>query len=169
MVNAARFPKQGKHSVGVARQYCGQLGKQDNCQVAVMLSLANHHASLPVAYRLYLPKEWVEDKTRRCKAGCPITSASRPSQKSRPNTCAGRVRSVLTAKEMGGPRATAKIAATRHQASADLGQGVSAQAALGCLAQDYLRERAAAPLSSRFARVRVRVAHRDYWLTETRS
>ena len=49
------FPKQGKHSVGVVRQYCGRLGKQDNCRVAVMLSLANHHASLPVAYRLYLP------------------------------------------------------------------------------------------------------------------
>jgi len=55
----------------VARQYCGQLGKQDNCQVAVMLSLSNHHASLPVAYRLYLPKEWVEDKIRRRKAGVP--------------------------------------------------------------------------------------------------
>ena len=65
------LPKQGKHSVGVARQYCGQLGKQDNCQVAVTLSLANHHASLPVAYRLYLPKEWAEDEERRCKAGVP--------------------------------------------------------------------------------------------------
>ena len=49
------FPKKGRHSVGVARQYCGQLGKQDNCQVAVSLSLANHAASLPVAWRLYLP------------------------------------------------------------------------------------------------------------------
>ena len=56
IIDDTGFPKQGKHSVGVARQYCGQLGKQDNCQVAVMLSLANHHASLPVAYRLYLPK-----------------------------------------------------------------------------------------------------------------
>src|SRR4249920_3849035 len=49
--------RQGRHSVGVARQYCGQLGKQDNCQVAVSLSLANHNASLPVSYRLYLPKD----------------------------------------------------------------------------------------------------------------
>ena len=65
------FPKHGKHSVGVARQYCGQLGKQDNCQAAVSLSLANHHASLPVAYRLYLPKEWASDKKRRRKAGVP--------------------------------------------------------------------------------------------------
>src|SRR5262245_31999550 len=54
-----------------ARQYCGRLGKQDNCQVAVTLSLANHHASLPVAYRLYLPKEWVEAAARRRKAGVP--------------------------------------------------------------------------------------------------
>jgi SRSO17 transposase len=58
-------------SVGVARQYCGQLGKQDNCQVAVSLSLANHHASLPVAYRLYLPEDWARDSKRRCKAGVP--------------------------------------------------------------------------------------------------
>jgi SRSO17 transposase len=65
------FPKHGDHSVGVARQYCGQLGKQDNCQVAVSLSLANHHASLPVAYRLYVPKDWAEDAKRRRKAGIP--------------------------------------------------------------------------------------------------
>ena len=65
------FPKQGRHSVGVARQYCGQLGKQDNCQVAVSLSVANHHASLPVAYRLYLPQDWAEDRKRRSKAGVP--------------------------------------------------------------------------------------------------
>jgi len=58
IVDDTGFPKQGEHSVGVARQYCGQLGKQDNCQVAVSLSVANHHASLPAAYRLYLPKEW---------------------------------------------------------------------------------------------------------------
>ena len=48
IIDDTGFPKKGEHSVGVARQYCGQLGKQDNCQVAVSLSLANHHASLPV-------------------------------------------------------------------------------------------------------------------------
>ena len=58
IIDDTGFPKQGEHSVGVARQYCGQLGKQDNCQVAVSLSLANHHASLPVAYPLYLPQDW---------------------------------------------------------------------------------------------------------------
>lgn len=80
IIDDTGLPKQGKHSVGVARQYCGQLGKQDNCQVAVTLSLANHHASLPVAYRLYLPKEWAEDEERRCKAGVPddITFKTKP-------------------------------------------------------------------------------------------
>lgn len=65
------FPKQGRHSVGVARQYSGQLGKQDNCQVVVSLSLANDYASLPVAHRLYLPQEWIGDAARRAKAGVP--------------------------------------------------------------------------------------------------
>jgi SRSO17 transposase len=63
------FPKQGKHSVGVQHQYCGQLGKQANCQVAVSLSIANHSASLPVAWRLYLPQDWSKDRARRKKAG----------------------------------------------------------------------------------------------------
>jgi SRSO17 transposase len=55
----------------VARQYCGQLGKQDNCQVAVSLSVANDHASLPIAWRLYLPHEWADDPVRRAEAGVP--------------------------------------------------------------------------------------------------
>ena len=71
IIDDTGFPKQGRHSVGVARQYCGQLGKQDNCQVAVSLSLANRHASLPVAYRLYLPQDWASDRARRRKAGVP--------------------------------------------------------------------------------------------------
>ena len=71
IIDDTGFPKQGLHSVGVARQYCGQLGKQDNCQVAVSLSIANHHASLPVAYRLYLPQDWAKDRQRRRKAGVP--------------------------------------------------------------------------------------------------
>src|SRR6266705_1503993 len=63
------LPKKGQPSVGVSPQYCGQLGKQANCPVAVTLSLANRHASLPVAYRLYLPKAWAEDDDRRAKIG----------------------------------------------------------------------------------------------------
>jgi SRSO17 transposase len=71
IIDDTGFPKKGRHSVGVARQYCGQLGKQDNCQVAVTLSVANHHASLPIAYQLYLPEAWVGDAERRRKAGVP--------------------------------------------------------------------------------------------------
>src|SRR5467141_3261176 len=71
IIDDTSFPKQGRHSVGVSHQYCGQLGKQANCQVAVTLSIANHDASLPVAYRLYLPKEWASDRKRRRKVGVP--------------------------------------------------------------------------------------------------
>jgi SRSO17 transposase len=71
IVDDTGLPKKGRHSVGVARQYCGELGKQDNCQVAVSLSLANERASLPIAYRLYLPQAWADDPARRCKAGVP--------------------------------------------------------------------------------------------------
>ena len=65
IIDDTGFPKKGRHSVGVGRQYCGELGKQDNCQIAVTLSIANHHASLPAAYRLYLPKEWATDRRGR--------------------------------------------------------------------------------------------------------
>ncbi len=80
IVDDTGFPKKGRHSVGVARQYCGQLGKQDNCQVAVSLSVANDHASLTVAYRLYLPQAWAEDADRRAKAGVPddLSFATKP-------------------------------------------------------------------------------------------
>jgi SRSO17 transposase len=88
IIDDTGFPKKGKHSVGVARQYrlalaprrslyCGQLGKQDNCQAAVSLSIANRHASLPIAYRLYLPQEWVDDEQRRLRAGVPEDVAFR--------------------------------------------------------------------------------------------
>jgi SRSO17 transposase len=71
IIDDTSFPKCGPHSVGVSHQYCGQLGKQANCQVAVSLSVANHAASLPVAYRLYLPESWAKDEERRKKAGVP--------------------------------------------------------------------------------------------------
>jgi SRSO17 transposase len=71
IVDDTGMPKKGEHSVGVARQYCGQLGKNENCQVAVSLSLASRTGSLPVAWQLYLPKEWTEDKARCAKVGVP--------------------------------------------------------------------------------------------------
>src|SRR5579864_6425961 len=71
IIDDTGFPKKGEHSVGVARQYCGQLGKQDNCQVAVSLSVATHQGSLPIAYRLYLPEVWANDPARRDTVGVP--------------------------------------------------------------------------------------------------
>ena len=57
--------------------------------MAVSLSLANHHASLPVAYRLYLPDDWAADGERRRKTGVPEESASRPSRRSRSSSSRG--------------------------------------------------------------------------------
>ena len=71
VVDDTGFPKKGRESVGVARQYCGQVGKQDNCRVAVSLSVSTEKASMPVAYRLYLPQTWIEDRKRRKKTGVP--------------------------------------------------------------------------------------------------
>ena len=73
VVDDTGMPKKGRHSVGVARQYCGVLGKQDNCQVAVSISLAHERASVPMAYRLYLPEMWAQDRRRRRAAGVPAT------------------------------------------------------------------------------------------------
>jgi SRSO17 transposase len=75
IVDDTGFPKKGKHSVGVTRQYCGQVGKQDNCRVAVSLSVATWSSSLPIGYRLYLPKEWAEDAERRGKTEVPVEVA----------------------------------------------------------------------------------------------
>jgi SRSO17 transposase len=71
VVDDTGMPKQGRHSVGVARQYCGVLGKQANCQVAVSVSLVNEVLSVPCAYRLYLPETWAHDPARRAAAGVP--------------------------------------------------------------------------------------------------
>ena len=80
IVDDSGMPKQGQHSVGVARQYCGNRGKRDSCQVAVSLSVANDHASLPIAYQLYLPQDWAADRKRRQAAGVPedIAFATKP-------------------------------------------------------------------------------------------
>ena len=98
IIDDTGFPKKGEHSVGVARQYCGQLGKQDNCQVAVSLSIANHHASLPVAYRLYLPQEWAKRSRAPAQGGRSRgRSASRPSRRSRSSRYAGPARPACRA------------------------------------------------------------------------
>lgn len=71
IVDDTGFPKKGTHSVGVARQYCGQLGKQENCRVAVSVSLATEQASIPATYQLYLPEIWANDAKLRKQAGVP--------------------------------------------------------------------------------------------------
>ena len=74
IVDSSGFPKQGTESVGVKRQWCGQLGKRANCQVGVFLSYASRHGYTLLDRRLYLPKEWVEEEgyaERRSKCGVP--------------------------------------------------------------------------------------------------
>lgn len=73
IIDDTGIPKKGTHSVGVARQYCGQLGKTDNCQVAVSLSLATLSGSLPLHYQLYLPRDWIDDPARCKGAGVPAS------------------------------------------------------------------------------------------------
>ena len=93
IVDDTSFPKQGSHSVGVHHQYCGQLGKQANCQVAVTLSIANHHGSLPIAYRLYLPQAWTKDAARRKQAHVPRAIKF----KTKPQLALEQIRAAVTA------------------------------------------------------------------------
>ena len=80
IIDDTALAKKGRHSVGVAAQYSGRLGTTTNCQVAVSLSLANAAASLPVAWRLYLPAAWTSDRQRRLAAGVPagVRFATKP-------------------------------------------------------------------------------------------
>ena len=91
IVDDTGFPKKGQHSVGVARQYCGVLGKQDNCQVAVSVSVANAAVSLPVAYQLYLPESWASDRPRRRAVGVPDDVTFQPKWQ----IALGQIRAVL--------------------------------------------------------------------------
>jgi SRSO17 transposase len=214
IIDDTGFPKKGRHSVGVARQYCGQLGKQDNCQVAVTLSIANHHASLPVAYRLYLPKEWATDRPRRRKAGVPkeITFKTKPAialEQLRWACAGGLPRGVVlmdagygadtdlrtSITDLGlnyvagiqpqtsvwrpgtGPRAPKKWSGSGRPPKLLRRDGKSQPISVKKLAiglpkdawcKITWREGTAERLSSRFARVRIRPAHRDYWLAESR-
>ena len=214
IIDDTSFPKQGRHSVGVARQYCGQLGKQDNCQVAVSLSLANRHASLPVAYRLYLPQEWASDCARQRKAGVPeeIVFKTKPEialDQLRWADAAGLPRGVvlldagygnnsdlraditalgltyaagiLSTTTVWAPGARPLPAKTwsgrgrrpKLMRRDDKHRPVSVKALALSLPKRAWRtiewrEGAAEPLRSRFARLRVRAAHRDEWRAEPR-
>jgi SRSO17 transposase len=108
IIDDTGFPKKGTHSVGVTRQYCGVLGKQDNCQVAVSVTLACEEGSLPVAWQLYLPQTWAEDKARRIKAGIPAEIAFA----TKPQIAMQQIRDLLA---QGAPR---------HCVLADAGYGI---------------------------------------------
>jgi SRSO17 transposase len=217
IVDDTGFPKQGAHSVGVARQYCGMLGKQDNCQVAVSVSLACAQASLPVKWQLYLPEAWAEDGERRAKAGVPeeIGFATKPAialaqiksliEQGAPKHCVDAdagygadtaFRDGLT--ELGLPyivgiTGTATVWANGHAplpSAAQSGEGRSQRLRKGqpddplhrpqSVRQVALelsplqwhrvhwREGTNHSLRSRFAMLRVRVAHRDERRTEQR-
>ena len=214
IIDDTGLPKKGRHSVGVGRQYCGQLGKQENCQVAVSLSIANHHASLPVAYRLYLPEDWAEDGERRRKAGVPeeISFKTKPEialEQLRRACEAGIARGVVLMDAGYGCNTNLRtgisalalcyVAGILSQTSVwvsgtgplppkkwsgrgrrpklirrdDKHQPVSVkELALGLRKRAWRtikwREGTAEWLSSRFARVRVRAAHHDYKLTDSR-
>ena len=185
IIDDTAFPKQGTHSVGVHHQYCGQLGKQANCQVVVTLSIANHAASLPIAYRLYLPEVWANDPARRSEAHVPEEIAF----KTKPQIALDQLR---LARASGVPCGVVLMDAS-YGSNADLRSGVSALALNyvagiidrikvhpvrdGITSQQRMsvkelalslpkhawrtitwREGSATKLSSRFARVRVRTA-----------
>lgn len=99
IIDDTGFPKKGIHSVGVARQYCGQTGKTDNCRVAVSLSLATSLGSVPLAYALYLPREWTDDPARCERVGVPESLDFR----SKNEMAAAQIRAAL---EAGPPRGT---------------------------------------------------------------
>src|SRR3954462_4418432 len=214
IIDDTSFPKKGRHSVGVTRQYCGQLGKRDNCQVAVSLSAATPAPSLPVAYRLYLPQDWAADPVRRQKAGVPESVTFQ----TKPESALDQIRAALEAQI---PRGVVLMDAG-YGADTALRTGVSAlgltyvagvqphtsvwtrsnppppvtpragrgrpptrlrrdphhvpqsakEIALSLPAQAWStitwREGSLDRLTSHFARLRVRAAHRDYHLGEPR-
>jgi SRSO17 transposase len=179
IIDDTAFPKHGSHSVGVTHQYCGELGKQANCQAAVSLSIANSHASLPVAYRLYLPKSWAEDAQRRRKAGVPDDIVFKTKPKIALDQlawacAAGLPRGVVLmdsaygtdaalrrgARELGLDYSAAVYARTLIEAGTGNKGRMTAEAlALGLPRRAWQtitwRQGSAEPLRSRFARVRV--------------
>lgn len=212
IIDDTGFPKKGKRSVGVARQYCGPLGKQDNRQVAVTLSLANDQASRPIAYRLYLPEAWAQQEDLRCKAGIPagIVFQTKPEialaqvrQALADGTSKGivladagygndtDVRTALTQEGLAyvvgiqasislwppgagplspkpwngrgrPPRLLRRDAGHQPKSAKELAQGLP-ETAWQTVAW---REGTRGKLTPRFAAIRVRPAHRDYWRAE---
>jgi SRSO17 transposase len=208
IVDDTGLPKKGKHSVGVAHQYCGQTGKQDNCRVAVSLSMATAKGSVPVGFRLYLPRTWSEDRARCRKVGVPeeVGFATKPElamQQIEAALQAGYPRGTVLADAAYGdetgwretlaghglkyavgvrpgttvwwgahqplaeptPKVPAGRARRRVRRDADHQPISVAEVARALPARHWRtvtwRQGVSQPLRSRFARVRVRAAHRD--------
>lgn len=214
IIDDTGFPKKGTQSVGVARQYCGQLGKQDNCQVAVSLTLASAQGSLPIAWQLYLPKDWAADSERRKKAGVPeeVVFATKPAmalEQIRQAVACGTPTGVVLADAGYGDETDFRDGITELGMLYSVGirpgttvwapgtaplppkpwcgrgirptrlrrepgnEPVTVKALAMNLPQESYRtvtwrEGSGADLSSRFAAVRVRPAHRDYLGTKMR-
>ena len=212
VIDDTGFPKKGRESVGVARQYCGQTGKQDNCRVAVSLSMTTETASMPVAFRLYLPEAWTQDRKRRKKTGVPqpiqfqtkpeiaLEQIRRACERGIPQGVvladAGygtdtSFRTALTKMELAyvmGVQSTVTVwrpgeEPKRAPANPSMGrprkllqrdaqhQPVSAKQLAVALPVEAWRkvtwrQGVNQKLRSRFAAVRVRPAHRDYWRAE---
>jgi SRSO17 transposase len=215
IVDDTGFPKKGTQSVGVTRQYCGQLGKQDNCRVAVSISVATEQASLPVAYRLYLPDIWAQDPARRKQAGIPeeIQFQTKPElaldqirflvQEDVPRapvladaaygndygfreglealglTYAVGIQSSTSVWPPGAVPLPPKVRSTTGRPPKLLRrderhQPLSVKELALCLSASDLRQRSwregtRGTMHSRFAALRVRVAHRDYWRSQPHS
>jgi SRSO17 transposase len=212
IVDDTGFPKKGSHSVGVARQYCGQVGKQENCRIAVSVSLAIEQASLPVRYQLYLPEIWANDPKRRGKAGVPEDVRFQ----TKPEIALAQIRSLLDEDVPRGVVLADAAYGNDHGFRAELEtlefryvvgiqsstsvwppgtaplpprtrsttgrpasllrrdkhhQPLSVKELASCLSLDdwrrvSWREGTRGTMHSRFTRLRVRVAHRDYWRSE---
>jgi SRSO17 transposase len=212
VVDDTGFPKKGSHSVGVARQYCGQVGKQENCRIAVSVSLATEQASLPVRYQLYLPESWASDPELRKKAGVPEEIRFQ----TKPEIALGHIRSLLDEDVQRGVVLADAAYGNDHNfreqlESLELQYVVGIQSSTSvwppgtaplpprprsvtgrptsllrrdkhhqpltvkelalCLSPGDLRrvswrEGTRGTMRSRFARLRVRAAHRDYWRSE---
>jgi SRSO17 transposase len=118
IVDDTATPTKGPHSLGVARQSCGQLGKQETCQVAVTLSVANDHASLPIAHRVYLPRAWADEPDRRARAGVPDDVVFQ----TKPQIALGQLRAALEA----GVTAPAVLADAAYGTDTDCRDGITA-------------------------------------------
>ena len=215
IVDDTGFVKKGTHSVGVVRQYCGQVGKQENCRIAVSLSVATEQVSLPIAWRLYLPEIWAKDRKRRQEAGIPkeIWFATKPTialeqirkaveEEVTPapvladaaygndnrfreglselrlayvvgiqgTTTVGRSgEAPLSAKRWKGRGRPPKLLRRDNQHQPVSVKQLAQSLAASAWGNVSWREGTQQRFCSRFAALRVRVAHRDYWRSELRA